>query len=373
MMSSFLNFLISHNESIIQWLIVSIVVISGYLLAIMIFGDKKSSDDSLEASTAELKNTLTEILKNTAAPGVSGPGATGPSAGAAGAVASGEFKDVVPQGGSASAAGGAYGADLEKLKKELSEKQTQIAKLHADLEQQKKSAKSDGALEEKLKELEAKLAEYQILEDDIADLSAYKEENARLKTELQKLGGSPAEPAPATPSVAAEVSSPSEADIVATAALPDKPDDFVAEFEAAVEIEKGVKDQPQDAPDPVVASPVEVVAPAAEVAPAEVAAAEATKPPAEPPPKVAAAKTPEEEEEEIAESIGDDIFAEFAASIETPEVQEAIRQGLDTDKIMGELADLETAAANDSGDASALEQDIDTDKMASEATKLSGG
>lgn len=57
------------------------------------------------------------------------------------------------------------------------------------------SSDSDrAALEAKLAELQAKLAEYEIIEDDIADLSQFKEENRRLKEELEALKKSGAAP-----------------------------------------------------------------------------------------------------------------------------------------------------------------------------------
>ncbi|MDZ4678464.1 MAG: hypothetical protein SGI74_13275 [Oligoflexia bacterium] len=53
------------------------------------------------------------------------------------------------------------------------------------------------ALNKKLSDLEARLGEYEIIEDDIANLSLYKEENVRLKSELEKVkqgGGAPQGP-----------------------------------------------------------------------------------------------------------------------------------------------------------------------------------
>ena len=73
-------------------------------------------------------------------------------------------------------------------------------------------------LSSRIKELEAKLAEYEILEDDIADLSLYKEENARLRSELEKLkaGEAGSEPVlPAKPAAAANSQASMGEDIVA--------------------------------------------------------------------------------------------------------------------------------------------------------------
>jgi hypothetical protein len=94
-------------------------------------------------------------------------------------------------------------AEIEKLKTELATKVRSIAEVQSaldaarlELEIAKKSqanspseANSAVALESqsKIKELEARLAEYEIIEDDIANLSIYKEENSRLKTEIEQL------------------------------------------------------------------------------------------------------------------------------------------------------------------------------------------
>lgn len=93
-------------------------------------------------------------------------------------------------------------AEAQELKKALHEKEARIAALMTDIESLKAAAESaqptaDGgvsvpgvdirALQIKLADLQAKLAEYEIIEDDIADLSMYKEENKKLKAELATL------------------------------------------------------------------------------------------------------------------------------------------------------------------------------------------
>jgi DNA repair exonuclease SbcCD ATPase subunit len=76
-------------------------------------------------------------------------------------------------------------ADLERLQKELEEKNQQIQELN-----QKNSSFSieeHNALKNRLQELEAKLAEYEIIAEDIADLSRYREENQDLKKKIEEL------------------------------------------------------------------------------------------------------------------------------------------------------------------------------------------
>lgn len=92
--------------------------------------------------------------------------------------------------------------DVEELTKTLREREAKIASLVTDFEALKKQseAKPDAsvtpssdnsaeltALQAKIKELQAKLSEYEIIEDDIADLSIFKEENKKLKDEIEKL------------------------------------------------------------------------------------------------------------------------------------------------------------------------------------------
>lgn len=91
---------------------------------------------------------------------------------------------------------------LRQLRQKESELESVQAKVKSLQEQLEGAAAADAgeppaedveALREKVQELEAKLKEYEIIEDDIADLSTYKEENARLRAQLDQLGqGGPA-------------------------------------------------------------------------------------------------------------------------------------------------------------------------------------
>ncbi len=79
-----------------------------------------------------------------------------------------------------------------ELAKALEEKEKLIADLKSEVAtlQEKLTAAPppvNPELESKVKELSEKLAEYEIIEDDIANLSFYKNENAKLKNELDQL------------------------------------------------------------------------------------------------------------------------------------------------------------------------------------------
>lgn len=100
--------------------------------------------------------------------------------------------------GGAAAAGAAAAAPSAELTQALTEKEKVIADLKneiAGLQDKLKAAPAAGAsgdtkaLEDKVKELSEKLAEYEIIEDDIANLSFYKSENVKLKNELERLKG----------------------------------------------------------------------------------------------------------------------------------------------------------------------------------------
>lgn len=93
--------------------------------------------------------------------------------------------------------------EIEKLKNEIKEKEKALE----DFKKTVAAAPSgpEGAIsnddvkkfESKIKELEGRLQEYEIISEDIADLSFYKEENARLQKELSAKGGeTPATAAP---------------------------------------------------------------------------------------------------------------------------------------------------------------------------------
>lgn len=115
-------------------------------------------------------------------------------------------KSVVVAGGAAAATDtGEATGDTAELKKVLSEREAKIAALMSDLDVMKgkietatppsgdggKLSEGDAAdlmaLRTKVTELQTKLSEYEIIEDDIADLSLFKEENKKLKDEIEKL------------------------------------------------------------------------------------------------------------------------------------------------------------------------------------------
>lgn len=268
-------------------------------------------------------------------------------------------------------------AQVQSLKLELKAKEDELNKAKASGDH--KISEDAEKLNARIKELEGKLAEYEILEDDIADLSLYKEENARLRTELDKVKGHVGGPAPVViaqqpaPDMAAAPLTPP----VASAAVPDGPlppapqdpgEDIVAEFSRAVgadtsssELSVEIKETGDPMKDFEAAIRAEKKVQRTEAPPP--AAPQFPLQSAKPPeavnaaPDLKAVATPPAESAEA-----DDLFAEFA---KPPEDED--NGSLDTEKMMAEMAALvgmEPAKDN------ALDDNIDTEKMAKEASNF---
>lgn len=176
-------------------------------------------------------------------------------------------------------------AEIEKAKAEVAQKEKVIQELQTQLSQAAAkpaapAAADSSGLEAKIKELEARLAEYDIISEDIADLSRYKEENEKLRAQLA--GGGAAAPQPAAPQPPPQAAPAPEPEPVAAASIPvDQPlpettpepaapelkvveggaseeeepintatidDDLMKEFAAAVEGQKAAQEQAGAAP-----------------------------------------------------------------------------------------------------------------------------
>ena len=293
--------------------------------------------------------------------------------------------------------------EIVKLQAVVSEQKQKIVQLE---EQSKSSpaaaqALDDGKVKElnsKIDTLESQLKEYEIIEDDIADLSLFKEENISLKKELEALKDGAPEPEPAAaPEPAAEpepVAAPEPA----------------AEPEPVAAPEPAAESKPVAAPEPA----AESVEPVAEAEPTA-----APEPAAESEPKVSSFK--ETKVDTAEEYITDDILAEFSAAVDKefghatgkderaeknknqekvseveasdpqsavdqamqvatavadvraekenePKVEEEAEAAINTDKMLEEMAELNKVEADESG--GGLEDSADLEKMAAEATDL---
>ncbi len=187
MLGSFLQFFVHHIENVIELLFVFIALFTLFLLYRSFKKDKEDVDFDVNAAQGleEIlqKELATEdeflgIAVNTSSP-------TAPAQATQSAATTTSF--VAPSADQAAA---------------VKEKEQMIAQLNEKLKMLEASSKNQTPdnskdYEKKITELKEKLAEYEIIEDDIANLSFYKTENTRLKDELARLGvKSPAGPAP---------------------------------------------------------------------------------------------------------------------------------------------------------------------------------
>lgn len=183
---AFLSFWDHYNTVIIQFLIGVVLFITVYVAYRTFFGEDEAAATPGGASfdVGALEKTLQKLLESQNA-GPKSAGGASPGAEA-------------PAGGST----GVSGAEVEKLKADLAEKEKALADLQAA--GVAGAAQEKTKLEERVKDLEARLAEYEIISEDIADLSFYKEENGKLQKELETLRKTGAAPAVAQAAPAVE-------------------------------------------------------------------------------------------------------------------------------------------------------------------------
>ncbi|KYG70377.1 hypothetical protein AZI85_14515 [Bdellovibrio bacteriovorus] len=289
-MDKFLSFWDHYNTRIIEGL-VALVILLSLILAYRSFFAKKSKGDSVDAGNgldaAQLEKTLQKILENQQ----SGGGRTSRSAHAEDlstdvdldAMEQASVSDAgASDGGSAESA-----AEVVQLRSSLNESAKKVEALQAQLKDALQAAEAAAAapaaaggaeaggmsaaekeeMNGKLRDLEARLAEYEIISEDIADLSRYREENDNLKKELEALKAGRAQPAAAAPAAEPVVEAAPEPEpeptpsepvsveppVQADAATPDAPaepaatggadlidDELMKEFAAAVEGQKAL-------------------------------------------------------------------------------------------------------------------------------------
>lgn len=232
---------------------------------------------------------------------------------------------------------------IERLKIQLMQKNEELEQIKANGSVSQEGAPSANlsndaaekinALEEKIRDLEAKLSEYAIIEDDIADLSLYKEENAKLKAEIEELKSKLAE-APGSKTAAidplAEIESVVE-------------DDIEQEEEATTEGESnGLVD----------------VAAAGDVE--EVPLERESNPVNNP---------------DLQGNLGDDdVMAEFEKAIAEQKAmmdgaeKTPIDESINLDKMLNEVSSLPTTESEEAKNA--LEESLDTEKLLKEATTM---
>lgn len=251
-----------------------------------------------------------------------------------------------------------------RLRSELSERDERIDALNHEIERLRLEISSASATSEKFNgevnpgeienlkakmgELQARLSEYEIIEDDIADLSRFKDENSKLKAELEelktKLGSG--EAIVATP----ETTSVSEPPVNETGKNDqfeiDAEDDVMQEFASAVSLEKA----PAASEMSSVSSEVEVDV-EAEVAKQESSVTVESPDPVSAPEEISL-KEPSLEAKSSADALSE---------------PEALQGDPDTEKLLSEVESL-SVDNQEAGDV--LEESLNTDKLIAEVGSL---
>ncbi len=335
-----------NNEAIIAVSVAVVLLLSGLVIYFSTFG--AAATRSAEADFAKIEASIEKLLARAGEiRGSAGPSLKVDAVGGEGDAAA---EGAGGEGASAGSAGAAPSGDLAKIKSELEEKRKEIDALKAKMNDPKNDSTPE--LLAKIKNLEDRLAEYEIIEDDIADLSHYKEENARLKTKLKEFGveDDPASE-PAATAVAVEDPRVAEATAALDAApeaVPDVTSEVVASAEATTSVEV-----PAAEPAPTTDVAAEAPAPAADAPQAEVVAAP------EVPTSVEPSKPPATEGE-----TSSDIFAEFGDADGGENADPLAELGdIDTNKMLAEIEGLSAEGAS----ADVLKETPDVDKMAAEA------
>lgn len=307
-LEKFLHFLMAHNATIIEVLLgLTLLVI--LFLSIRIFLVAREPDSASGSSTdlTQIEASLKQILEKAGQVPVASAGS------------SEESQRLT--------------TEISNLKIELESRQKQIEDMKIAAASQPSAEPSGLSNEEKAKleaqirELQAKLSEYEIISEDIADLSFYKEQNIKLQKELEGLKGN-REPAAAAPP-------PASAPVAST-------------------------------PSPPAAPIVEPVAPKPE--PEIVGRSKAAEAPAAP--------------EAVSTAVDDDLMAEFAAAVEkqkgggepeAPAEEAAVDLGqMDMDKMLAEAATIPTADVPEVDAEKALGTGVDENKILQEAAALGG-
>ncbi|MFS4460732.1 hypothetical protein [Bdellovibrio sp. HCB2-146] len=260
----FLSFWSQHNTVIIEGLVALIILLSLYVAYRGFFGKKESGGSSAELGggldAVQLEKTLQKILEN--------QNVTGGGKARAASVDLGVDVDLDSmdkgEGGSGEASA-ELTAEVAQLKQALAESRKKAETLQGKVkEAEEKAAQAAAAgggapaeagmsaqekedLSGKIRDLEARLAEYEIISEDIADLSRYREENEELRKELDnvKAGAAAAPAAPAAPAPQPAAPPPPEPapEVPVAEAAPAEPsvgadlidDELMKEFAAAVE------------------------------------------------------------------------------------------------------------------------------------------
>lgn len=272
----FLSFWSHYNTAIIEGLVALIIIFSLFLAFRSFFSKKNqgevSSDTGRDFDPSQIEKTLQKILESQAKVEKTAPRSAAQEEDLSAPHV--ELKsDSHEKGPSATAAVGVESpAEVSQLRLSLNETHKKVETLQAQLvEAQAKVAqaaanpaaagmstqeKEDFA--SKIRDLEARLAEYEIISEDIADLSKYRKENEILRNELEAAksassGGASTPTAASAPSVVEPVEAlssepeptPEPEPVPEAVANPESSnlidEELMKEFAAAVEGQKAEK------------------------------------------------------------------------------------------------------------------------------------
>ena len=363
-LENFIQFIIRHNALLIQSLVGAIVFFVLFLAYRSFLSAKanegKPTQTSGGANLGDIEETLKKLLEKAG---------NVPAVGSAQAAAAGP--DSAPLIG-----------EIEVLKKKLEERQSEIEKLKSAPAPAGATA-ADAGLSDQIKELQAKLAEYEIISEDIADLSFYKEENAKLQKQLEEAkasGGSvpaPSAAAPVAPTPVAAAPTPTPPPPEPPPAIEEPTPVVEAAAPSEPTVEPGLEIVPEPMAEPAAAaSEPEVPLVTVPLPPPPEPVAAASLPSAIPPKDGEPAPAPEANPEGDAE-----VMNEFAAAIEQQRLNSdpnakpapaASTDGtlgqMDMDRMLAEAAGLEKVKSEGAGNA--LEGTLDANKLLQEADSM---
>lgn len=383
-LNALVRLIYAKHELMLGVSITLLLIVTVLMLVRSVMEDRQAEKTSGKTGDLDAK-TLNTALEGAMKKVLADKGIQGAIAGAA---ASGSSE----VGASASA----LAPETQELKKSLSEKEAKIAALMSDIETLKIAAEkvqptADGgvvpgvdvsALQAKLVELQAKLAEYEIIEDDIADLSMYKEENKKLKAELATLKAAvetaqtQVHAASVSVEAAPRAEDPVQAAQAAVKASPPPQEKFELDKNDSVmnEFAQAISGAPEpELPDTSFESQLVVSSDSPLADPQAAIDAIMTQAQAE-----ALVETPASAEEAVAEDTAEDVaqdVAQDAADLAQVDlVPSVLDEALDTNKLQAEVsklaAELESMALQADGEQSILDEALDTEKLMQE---LAGG
>lgn len=319
-METLVSYLVDHNAQVVSALVLAIILLS-MILGFRSFLNAKNAEKfggTEGASMGQLEETLKKLLER-----------------------AGEVPTAAQAGAGVSAENTALLKEIEDLRNTLAEKQVQI-----ELIERKNSAEGNAvaeaapsgsglsdadkeALSTQIKDLQARLAEYEIISEDIADLSFFREENAKLQKELEALKKTGA-PAAGSAPVAARPAAAEAAPVVAAAAV------AAAEPPASAPVIDPEVDFGQELVDKLLDQANSISAPITDTV------AESAPPPVAPepaaPPSVEASAIGKPEDLDVEKMVAE------AAALNVNSVHEeknALEEHLDSDKLLAEAAGMD--------------------------------